>query len=97
MLSDKIQTPIPLSIPNICGNEIKYVTEALKDGWVSTAGPFVTEFERKVAHYVNSNDAVACQNGTSGIHTALMCLNVEQEDIVVVPTLTFIAAVNPVK
>lgn len=87
---------IPLSVPNLGGNEIEYVTNALKDGWVSTAGPYVGEFEEKIADYVNSKSAVACQSGTSGIHTALLSLGVEKEDIVLVPTLTFIAAVNPV-
>ena len=88
---------IPLSVPNLDGNEIQYVTEALKDGWVSSAGPYVEKFEQKIAEYVNAKGAVSCQNGTSGIHTVLMTLGVQQEDIVIVPTLTFIAAVNPVK
>lgn len=88
---------IPLSIPNISGNEIKYVTEALEDGWVSSAGPYVEKFEQKVAQYVHAKGAVSCQNGTSGLHTALMVAGVKKEDIVLVPTLTFIAAVNPVK
>ena len=88
---------IPLSVPNLDGNEIQYVTEALTDGWVSSAGPYVEKFEQKIAEYVKAKGAVSCQNGTSGIHTALMTLGVQQEDIVIVPTLTFIAAVNPVK
>ncbi|MDD6069784.1 MAG: aminotransferase class I/II-fold pyridoxal phosphate-dependent enzyme, partial [Clostridiales bacterium] len=88
---------IPLSVPNLAGNEIQYVTEALKDGWVSSAGPYVEKFEQKVAQYVNSKGAVSCQNGTSGIHTALMTLGVQPGDIVIVPALTFIATVNPVK
>lgn len=88
---------IPLSVPNLKGNELKYVTEAVKTEWVSTGGPYVTDFENKIAEYVNAEGAVACQNGTSGIHTALMAVGVEKDDIVIVPTLTFIAAVNPVK
>lgn len=88
---------IPLSVPNLNGNEIQYVTEALKDGWVSSTGPYVEKFEQKIAEYVKVKGAVSCQNGTSGIHTALMTLDVQQNNIVIVPTLTFIAAVNPVK
>ena len=88
---------IPLSVPNLKGNELKYVTEAVKTEWVSTGGPYVTDFENKIAEYVNAKGAVACQNGTAGIHTALMTVGVEKDDIVIVPTLTFIAAVNPVK
>ena len=30
---------IPLSVPNVSGNELRYVTEAIQDGWVSSVGP----------------------------------------------------------
>lgn len=88
---------IPLSIPNIKANEIKYVTEALKSGWVSSAGPYVEKFETAIAEYVNSYGAVSCQNGTSGLHLALKVVGVKPNDLVLAPTVTFIAAVNPIK
>lgn len=88
---------IPLSVPNIKGNEIKYVEKALKDEWVSTAGSFIVDFENNIKNYTKSNFAIACQSGTAGIHLALLSLNITKDDEVIVPTLTFIAAVNPVK
>jgi perosamine synthetase len=88
---------IPLSVPNLKGNELKYVTHAVETEWVSTAGPYVNEFEEKIAEYVNTKGAVSCQNGTSGLHIALQVCDVTREDEVIVSTLTFIAAVNPVK
>jgi aminotransferase in exopolysaccharide biosynthesis len=88
---------IPLSVPNLKGNEIKYVTHAIETEWVSTAGPQVNEFEKRIAEYVKVKGAVSCQNGTSGIHTALIICGVKKGDEVIVPTLTFIATVNPVK
>lgn len=88
---------IPLSVPNIKGNEIKYVTEALETEWVSTAGAKIEEFENNMTAYVHSAGAVACQSGTAGLHLALRYFNVTENDMVIVPTLTFIAAVNPVK
>lgn len=87
---------IPLSIPNLAGNELAYVSRAIEDGWVSTAGPFVEEFEDKLAAYVGVKQACSCQNGTSAIHLALRVGGVEPEELVLVPALTFIAAVNPV-
>ena len=88
---------IPLSVPNLNGNELEYIKTAVETEWVSTGGPYVTSFENKIAEYVHCKGAVSCQNGTSGIHTALLVMNITHEDAVLVPTLTFIAAVNPVK
>ncbi len=88
---------IPLSIPNLKGNELKYIMNAVETGWVSTSGPYVNDFENQVAEYVKSKGAVSCQNGTSGLHIALLVCGVTREDEVIVPTLTFIAAINPVK
>ncbi len=88
---------IPLSVPNLKGNELKYVEKAIKDEWVSTGGSYINDFEEKTAQYVKSKGAVACQSGTAGLHLALIASGVAQGDGVIVPALTFIAAVNPVK
>lgn len=88
---------IPLSVPNFKGNELEYVTSAVKTEWVSTAGAYITQFEEKMTEYVGAKGAVACQSGTAGIHLALKVCGVDSNDEVIVPTLTFIAAVNPVK
>ena len=88
---------IALSVPNLKGNELKYVTDAVETEWVSTAGPYVSDFEKKLAEYVHVPAAVSTQNGTSALHISLMLCGVTREDAVIVPTLTFIAAVNPTK
>ena len=93
-MSDKY---IPLSVPNLKGNELKYVTHAVETEWVSTGGPYINEFEEKIADYAKCKGAVSCQNGTAGLHTALIVCDVTKDDEVIVPTLTFIAAVNPVR
>ena len=88
---------IPLSVPNLSGNELKYVTNAIRTEWVSTAGAYVSQFEQRLASYVQAKGAVSCQNGTSGLHVALMVCGVSDADEVIVPALTFIATVNPVR
>lgn len=93
-MSNKI---IPLSVPNLKGKELEYVTQAIETEWVSTGGPYVNDFEERVTEYVKCKGAVSCQNGTSGLHIALEVSGVTKHDEVIVPTLTFIAAVNPVK
>ena len=86
---------IPLSVPNFQGNEKKYVNEAVVSEWVSTGGSKVGDFENAIAHYVGMPRAVACNSGSSGLHLAAMVAGLGKGDEVLVPTLTFIATVNP--
>lgn len=88
---------VPLSIPNFNGNEKKYVDDALEQGWVSTGGAYITRLEQQLAEFLKVDRAAACQSGTSGLHLALVECGVQPGDMVIVPTLTFIAAVNPVR
>lgn len=88
---------IPLSIPNFEGNEKKYVNEALDEGWVSTGGAFITKLEQSLANFNHIDNVAACQSGTSALHLSLVEAGVTPGDVVIVPPLTFIAAVNPVK
>jgi len=88
---------INLSVPNL-GKEniLRNLSECLETGWVSTGGRFISEFEDKIAKYVGVKEAVGIQSGTAGLHTALRVLGVESDEEVIAPTLTFIAAVNPI-
>ena len=88
---------IPLSIPNFEGNERKYVVDALEQGWVSTGGAYISKLEQMLAEFLNTDNVAACQSGTSAIHLSLVEAGVVPGDVVLVPPLTFIAAVNPVK
>ena len=88
---------IPLSIPNFEGNERKYVDDAIDQGWVSTGGAYITELEKKLAAFLHTDNVCACQSGTSALHLSLVEAGVIPGDIVLVPPVTFIAAVNPVK
>jgi len=87
---------IPLSIPHLGGNELKYVTECIETGWVSSAGSYVTKFENMVAEFSGNKYGVAASSGTSGLHLAMHMLGIEQGDIVLVPNITFIASANAV-
>ncbi len=88
---------IPLSIPNFEGNEKKYVDDALDQGWVSTGGAYITKLEKEMAKFLHVENVAACQSGTSALHLSLVEAGVKPGDVVIVPPLTFIAAVNPVK
>ncbi len=93
---NKNRKMIPLSVPNLSMDILPLLEESIRTGWVSTGGRFISEFESKVMNYTGSSFAVALHSGTSGLHLALKVLGLEADDEVVVPTVTFIAAVNPV-
>lgn len=88
---------IPLSIPNFEGNERKYVDDAIDQGWVSTGGAYITKLEQEMAEFLHVENVAACQSGTSALHLSLVEAGVKAGGVVIVPPLTFIAAVNPVK
>lgn len=91
------QKYIPLSVPNLKGRELEYVSHAIETEWVSSGGAYIEAFEKQLAAYVGAKGAVACQSGTAGLHIALLCCGVSLQDEVIVPALTFIASVNPVR
>ena len=87
---------IPLSVPVLTGREIEYVTQAIESGWLSTGGPFITRFEDEVRAFTGAKHAIACASGTAALHVLMQMAGVGHGDAVIVPTLTFIATVNPV-
>src|SRR3712207_8900812 len=88
---------IPLCIPDIRGNEWKYVKECIDTNWVSSVGSYVNLFEERFAEYLSAHSAVVTVNGTAAIELALLTLGIGLEDEVIVPSMTFISPVNTVK
>jgi dTDP-4-amino-4,6-dideoxygalactose transaminase len=87
---------IPLAVPNIGELERRYVLEAVESGFVSSVGPFVSEFEHRFAERVGARHAVACATGTAAIHVGLLLLGVERDDEVFCSDFTFVGSVNPI-
>lgn len=88
---------IPLAIPNLTGNEKKYLDNCIDTTYVSSVGEYVAEFEDMAAEATGSIGAVATSSGTTGIHAALTAVGVRHGDLVIIPTFTFIASANAVR
>lgn len=88
---------IPLSVPNLSGNELKYITECIETSWVSSVGSYVNRFENDLAEFVGSKFAISTVNGTAALHISLLLSGVTQNDYVIVPNITFIASTNVIK
>ena len=88
---------VHLSAPDVGPLEESYLIAALRSGWVAPTGPDLEEFEREVAARVGVRGAVAVSSGTAALHLALLGVGVGAGDVVVVPTLTFVATANAVR
>ncbi|MBF0353791.1 MAG: DegT/DnrJ/EryC1/StrS family aminotransferase [Alphaproteobacteria bacterium] len=87
---------IPLSTPDLSGNEARYLQQCIEDGFVSTAGAFVPRIEEMVALHSGARQAVATASGTCALHVGLVALGVKPDDLVILPSYTFIASANAI-
>lgn len=85
---------IPVSEPVISGNEETYVLDALQSGWISGSGKYVNQFEEQFAEFCNAKHAIAVFNGTVALHLALIALDIQPGDEIIIPDLTYIASAN---
>jgi perosamine synthetase len=88
---------IPLIVPELRGNEWKYIKECLDTNWVSSVGSYVDRFEKITAERVGCKYAVATVNGTAALHVAMLLADVQPDDEVLVSSLTFIAPANAIR
>jgi perosamine synthetase len=87
---------IPVCEPLLDGNEIRYVMDCLQSGWISSAGKYITDFERGFSSYCGAAHGVACSNGTAAIHLGLEALGIGPGDEVIIPDFTLIVSANMV-
>lgn len=86
-----------LSGPNMGGNELKYITECIETGWVSSVGAYVDKFEKMTAGFAGTKYAVATSSGTAALHVCLVLMNVNEKDLIITPNITFVATLNSIK
>ena len=84
---------IPVNTPLLDGNEKKYLTQCIETGWISSEGPFITEFEEKFAKKMGRKHGIAVCNGTAAIDAAIEALEIGPGDEVIMPTFTIISCI----
>jgi len=89
-------TFIPVSQPSITEEDIALVADAVRSGWVSSLGEYITRFEEEFARFCGSSYALTVSNGTAALHLALAALDTGPGDEVIVPDFTFVATANAV-
>jgi hypothetical protein len=84
---------LPYGRQTIEDDDIAAVAEALRADFLTT-GPTVEAFERAFAETVGARHAVACANGTAALHLAMLALDVKPGEVVIAPSITFLATAN---
>ncbi len=90
------EPPVLLHRPYLPPHAWDYVKACLDTGWVSSAGAYVTEFERKLSSFTGCAHVIATVNGTAALQTCLFLAGVRPDDEVICPTLTFVATANAI-
>src|SRR5690242_12969163 len=96
-MNNKTSPRIPIAGPSITQKEIDYVTEAVKTAWYDGANIFHERFEKAFAAHCGRKYAISLPSCTSGLHLALLALGIGPGDEVIVPDVTWIASVAPVR
>ncbi|MFA6189487.1 MAG: DegT/DnrJ/EryC1/StrS family aminotransferase [Sulfuricurvum sp.] len=73
-------------------NELKYVSDAITSGWISSSGKYVEEFEKKFSDFCGNKYATTTTNGTAALHLALLTIGIKPGDEVIIPTFTMAAS-----
>ena len=87
---------VPVNEPYLFGNEKKYLLKCLNNGFISSSGQFVKEFEKKFAKRVNRKFAITVSNGTAALQLAFESLNIKKKEEVILPSFTIISCILPV-
>jgi perosamine synthetase len=82
---------IPVNEPVLRDQELEYVSQCVRSGWISSAGRFIDEFEQQWAAYCGRQHGIAVSNGTTALQLAVACLDLEPGDEVIMPTFTIIS------
>jgi len=82
---------IPVNQPLLNGREKELLVNCIETGWISSDGPFVTEFEKRFASYIGVDFGVAVCNGTAALETALFAARIAKGDEIIMPSFTIIS------
>jgi len=82
---------IPVNEPLFTGNEKRYLSQCIDEGWISSEGPFVKELEEKFSSYLGTRYGVVVCNGTAALEVAVAATGIGKGDEVIMPTFTIIS------
>lgn len=78
------------------GKEQEYINEVFQSNYIAPLGAFVDRFEKSICDYTGASYALATVNATAAIHLALRVLGIQEGDVVLASSFTFIGSVSPI-
>ena len=82
---------VPVNIPLLAGNERRYIEQCLQSGWISSEGPFISEFEKGFSRYIGMEHGIAVSSGSGALDIAVAALGIGPGDEVIMPAFTIIS------
>lgn len=95
-MGDNKPSRIYHSPPDQTGSEGDSIKEVLASNWIAPVGPHLLEFERAIESFSECSRALATNSCTAALHLGLELLNIGPEDIVLLPSHSFIASAHAV-
>ena len=88
------ETPIHVGTPNIGDRDRlrERFDDILDRRWLTNGGPYVQEFEKRVADMMGVNHCIATCNGTLALEIAIRAMGLTGE--VILPSFTFVATAH---
>lgn len=86
---------IPVQRPYIGKEELTAIGKVLESRWLGM-GSVTEEFENALKEFLGVEYVVAVNSGTSALHIALDSLDLQKDDEIIVPSLTFVASVQAI-
>ena len=87
---------IPVNTPLLEEEDIKTAEQALREGWFSSAGRYVEEFEANWAAFCGAKHGIAVSNGTTALEVAVQALQIGKGDEVIMPSYTIISCAGAI-
>jgi perosamine synthetase len=84
---------IPVNEPALGEQELRYVTECVESGWISSAGSYIERFEHGWAEACNRREGVAVANGTVALQLAVAVCGLPAGSEVILPSFTIMSCV----
>ena len=87
---------IPVNEPLLDGNELRYVSDCVTSGWISSAGKYISDFENKWAGYCGMKHGISVCNGTVALELAVEIFDFPEGSEIILPSFTIISCAQAI-